>query len=237
MAELGFDPNVERIIERNKIKYNIHYEGARYRILKTLEDRKAAHALGRATRVWKVQKLEGESTLVGDILVMKNVWIEEGTRCEKEILDDIISKVNTVNNVGPFEPNFAKNHFILIEQDKRVKIRICDQLKDDCTSAILRGQVPPPKDTAVLLVSRKDAINAGLIKDSSNGNSGLFINFPPNPYRIGGQCVLSDPIFEGVTARQHRRILYSEYGVSLYSPTILTNHKKFLTSLAQVSKG
>ena len=66
----------------------------------TLADFKASWLLGLAARVWRVRELDDHSVPMGPNLVLKDVWIDENALSEKEILDDIISKVNTVHNIG-----------------------------------------------------------------------------------------------------------------------------------------
>ncbi|KAK7680258.1 hypothetical protein QCA50_016767 [Cerrena zonata] len=222
-VELGFDPSIERIKVDNEIKYNIRCGGKWYRVLDTLEDFKAARVLGRATRVWRVREIEDGSTLVGDVLVMKDVWINESARSEKEILDDIILKVNTVHDIGQIEPDFASKYFIQIKQDERVQIEVNNQLQDDCTSTIVRGHVIPAGVKALpvsqLALHGSPTHATGPLTDFFQSERSQF---PHTPL-----------LFKGYTAKQHRRILYAEYGTPLSSSEILADHKRFFTSLSQ----
>lgn len=143
-SDLGYDPSIEQVIEHEKIEYNVRCGGKWYRVLEALQDTKAAYVLGPGTRVWKVQELKDrlvDSTLVGDILVMKDMWSDKHAPSEKDILDDIIARVNTVHDIGSVESDFATRYFLGIREDERVQIADHERLREDCSSAILRNYV------------------------------------------------------------------------------------------------
>lgn len=240
MTDLGFDPTIERVIEDREIQYNIHCGKKWYRVLETLSDFKAARCLSRATRVWKVRELKDktiDSSLVGDILVIKDVWIDENARSEKEILDDIISKINTVHSIGPVS---AYSHFIKIEEDERVCVVVDGQGQDDCTSSIFRGQALPMQGTflhisqyvAAFGYARRGTTIPGSPSPASGSATSLIQN---HDNRIIPQNM--EYRFKKCTPKQHRRILYAECGVSLNTPEILTDHKIVLKALSHAATG
>lgn len=229
--QLGFDPSIERVIEDNRIKYNIKYCGKWYRVLEDLSDFKAGWILGPATRVWKVKELKDksvDSTLIGRIRVMKDVWIDEDALSEKEILDDIISKINVVNPVATVDPALAADHFIEIMADVRVETtNPSGEQEGDCTSDIFRG-ILPSRGSRGISVSQ-------LSETAENGMFNISYSQRPYPEASPAHLERKNPQFKGCTAKQHRRILYAEYGKPLHE--ILCDHEKLFRSLGGIGKG
>lgn len=227
-AQLGFDLSIERVVGR-KTEYNVCCCDKWYRILDDISDFKAAWILGRATRVWKVRELKDrsvDSTVVGDILVMKDVWVDEDARSEKEILDDIISKINLVNPITTVDRSLVFNHFIEIVADVLVETTNSLGLQEgDCTSSIFQGALPsleynalPVSRSLAIAVNAQDAIV--LQGAGSEGNETSH---------------LKSLRFKGSTAKQHRRILYAECGEPL--DKVVSNHRNFFVSLQDATKG
>lgn len=242
-AQLGFDLDIERVTENNDIKYNVNYCGTWYRILDDLSDFKAARVLGHATRVWKVRELKDksiDSTLIGKIRVMKDVWIDQNARSEKEILDDIISKINKVHSVATVDRNLVADYFIEILADVLVKTtNSAGEQKGDCTSTIFQGDLPLHESKALsvsqILKTSGNARVASTLQGSSASASGSPIGSFQNPTKEHKVLHFKPLQFKGCTAKQHRRILYAECGEPLGK--ILSDHKRFLTSLGNVAKG
>lgn len=205
----------------------------------TLEDFKASWLLGLATRVWRVRELDDHSVPMGPNLVLKDVWIDENALSEKEILDDIISKVNTVHNIGELEPDFASKYFVLISRDEQVELEIGNQLQGDCTTTILRGMsFQGVKALPVFLARQDDPLHRPVVSQSYLAATASLTGSSQIPGNSdNGYTLRSPPELKGYTAKQHRRILYTEFGVPLHSPSILTDHKRFFRSMGQVTRG
>ena len=275
-AELGFDKSIARVYEKvpkkkgnrraedpeaateDRATYNIRCGGKWYRVLKTLSDNRAAHILGRATRVWKVQEIQDTLlvdgpqptyTLVGNPLVIKDVWIDRDSKSEGEILEDVISKINKVNpidefDVGPEEEEVVEKlvgeHFVSIGVDEVVQIGDTaddGSLEDDTTATILHGLGLPMEANALRMTKAglETRMHHGYgaprsVSAQSDLNSGLAqLNLSED-----GLLPLKP---RALVSKQHRRILYSEYGRPLDHAEIMLKHNLYFKSLAKAVTG
>lgn len=132
-AELGYDPNVNRVRVDGEHRYNIRVGSKVYQTLEVLTDYRASRCIGQATRVWKVMELGNPEA---GFFALKDTWLGEDARSEQEIQQDIIKNVNKVNNIGDVEDGYADMHFIKIYDDVGVDI---DGNLDITSSLVMRN--------------------------------------------------------------------------------------------------
>ncbi|KAI3608807.1 hypothetical protein WG66_003765 [Moniliophthora roreri] len=154
LSELGFDLTVERVKvedDRAKVKgeRNIQYRftigGKKYETTDIINDYKAKFLLGRAGRVYKVRLINENGSASGDEYVMKDLWIPEGSSTEKETYDRIQANLNLVNPVQDLSIDEFSEHFVVIKECERVKVRsTCNpqSFVADSTSNFLRKPFP-----------------------------------------------------------------------------------------------
>ncbi|ESK85644.1 hypothetical protein Moror_9947 [Moniliophthora roreri MCA 2997] len=149
-AELGFDPTARRVQEplgRNgkpETRYRFKVNGYEYETVEPIRVYKAKFLLGRANRVFKVQRVEN-GVLVGPTLVLKDLWLPEGAKTELEIQQDIKNNINKVHNVEGLDPADFEKHFVTIEHCEIVKVPSMTEScnSDDNSTNFLRGNILP----------------------------------------------------------------------------------------------
>ncbi|KAL0066141.1 hypothetical protein AAF712_006765 [Marasmius tenuissimus] len=94
--QLGWDPTVTRLVGTSKdgskyVFYQYKIDGRTFHTIgNPICDLSAYHLISRATRVWEVEEVDGEDR---SRLVLKDVWLYEDAKLEKEILQDLFSKL------------------------------------------------------------------------------------------------------------------------------------------------
>ena len=265
-TDLGFDISIERVwakvvkegekktIIKEKITYNIRCNGIRYQVLAVLSDYKAGYIIGRASRVWKVQQVQdqdnGHSVLIGDVLVMKDVWIDQDSPSEGHILRNVFKKLNTVHPTTEtdrksIEKLFAE-HFVTIEVDEVVKVGNLDSLQADTTATILRGSALPTHANALRMTPlpshdtrRASAIEGSLDRPQSRARGSIPNGIPSTGSKAQKSAAITSLTLKPLAfcAKQHRRILYQDYGQALDNDEAVLDHKRWFTSLAKVAAG
>ena len=141
--------------------------------------------------------------------------------------------------IGELEPDFASKYVVLISQDEQVELEIGNQLQGDCTTTILRGMsFQGVKALPVFLARQDDLFHRPVVSQSYLAATASLTGSSQIPGNSdNGYTLRSPPELKGYTAKQHRRILYTEFGVPLHSPSILTDHKRFFRSMGQVTRG
>ena len=265
-TDLGFDISIERVwakvvkegekktIIKEKITYNIRCNGIRYQVLAVLSDYKAGYIIGRASRVWKVQQVQdqddGHPVLIGDVLVMKDVWIDQDSPSEGHILRNVFKKLNTVHPTTEtdrksIEKLFAE-HFVTIEVDEVVKVGNLDSLQADTTATILRVSALPTHANALRMTPlpshdtrRASAIEGSLDRPQSRARGSIPNGIPSTGSKAQKSAAITSLTLKPLAfcAKQHRRILYQDYGQALDNDEAVLDHKRWFTSLAKVAAG
>ncbi|EKM78231.1 hypothetical protein AGABI1DRAFT_30779, partial [Agaricus bisporus var. burnettii JB137-S8] len=105
--EIGYDPTIHRVLHDNEIQYvyEVVCEGeTRYfRTIATLFTSQSLRITGRKTRVWKAVEVEGydgnkhrKEKEGGREVALKDCWLDEGSRTEKDNLDGILNALAEV---------------------------------------------------------------------------------------------------------------------------------------------
>lgn len=95
--EIGYDDKVKRDCkydEKGKIRYIYQVNDRFFRTVSPIFEYRSPRITSRATRVWKVEEIREDGQLVnkqGEYQVLKDVWLDEGSRSEKAIQDAIFS--------------------------------------------------------------------------------------------------------------------------------------------------
>lgn len=197
-----------------------------------LDNYRSSRVVGRATRVWEVRvdPERGNPTEEekGQVFALKDVWMGETAKSEKEIQDDIYARVNTVNVIDDFEPGFREKYFMNIITDEVVEV----DDRRDTFSENLRNVPFPQKYGLFELVqglSNLPKLVPTLPGSGSNKPVGALV--PDIPAPANRQHAEGTPLFE---ARQHRRILFRDVGTPLGD---ISDHRDFFTQLAHVTNG
>jgi len=102
---MGFDPTVHRIMFEGKIRYVYELtpkesgETLYFRTTKTIFNPRIACISGRKTRVWRAIQVTGSDGLEekGDKqVVLKDVWLDKGSRKEKANQDSIYANLQRI---------------------------------------------------------------------------------------------------------------------------------------------
>lgn len=183
---------------------------------------------------------------------MKDVWIDQNSRSEGEILNDIIEKVNTVHPIEGLDREKAKElvakHFVGIKMDEIVQVGDFGLSKTDTTATILRDSDLPTEANALRLAEEKSSSHDPNRTTSTTGSLPQPERGPPGSssdrthlhrsmanLKISGHpCAVQRG---AVSAKQHRRILYADYGQPVDAEDVMLNHKKYFNSLSKVAQG
>ena len=271
-TDLGFDTSIERVsvkvikedkkakggtkreVVKDKITYNIRCNGICYQVLDVLSDYKAGRILGRASRVWKVQQVQdqddGHSVLVGDVLVMKDVWIDQDSPSEGYILQDIFNKLNMVHPIEGLDPASVQKlfteHFETTTVDEIVMVGNLNLLQEDTTKTILRDSALPTHANALRMTPlpshdtrRASAIEGSLDRPQSRARGSIPNGIPSTGSKAQKSAAITSLTLKPLAfcAKQHRRILYQDYGQALDNDEAVLDHKRWFTSLAKVAAG
>ncbi|KAJ7584773.1 hypothetical protein C8J56DRAFT_1088526, partial [Mycena floridula] len=157
--QLGYDHSVELVLDSNqKIQYNIALGNKFYRTVDVLSDFKADNICGRATRVWSVLELRDGKT-VGDECVLKDFWLEQGSKSEKQIFDDLEGLFTETADRKIFD-----DYFVKILDGCRVKN---SNGEDDITKGLLRTDMQPNLMSVLLTTSESDPTTTRHVHTSS----------------------------------------------------------------------
>ena len=152
---------------------------------------------------------------------MKDVWIDENALSEKEIPDDIISKVNTVHNISELEPDFASKYFVLISRDERVELEIGNQLQGDCTTTILRGMsFQGVKTLPVFLAHQGGPLRRPVVSESYLAATASLTGSPHIPGHSDNAYILRSPVYRQAASQNpaHRIRRSSTFSVHIDGP-------------------
>ncbi|KAJ6511334.1 hypothetical protein C8R47DRAFT_1314332 [Mycena vitilis] len=153
-AELGFDPTVTRRVVERENKPFVAYQ---YRVRDDyyltvgypLSEAAALHLVSRATRVWIAKKMiraEGKWTgrleEEGHQYVLKDVWLYDDVRLERDIQTAIFAALEAKDKTGnTTHATDAKPYFMTIIEDWKVNWEDLP-LGEDCSAAAPDGWMP-----------------------------------------------------------------------------------------------
>lgn len=189
-----------------------------YRVTKWLATYRARTVIGKATRVSQVRLCPEEvknDDEKDQVFVVKDVWMGEKDRSEKEILEDICGRVNKVHVIPEFDPEFREQYFVDILVDEVVLV---DGRPDTFSESF--GGEPFPGDYSIFGPKEQDGSFESSMKSQSDSANALELG--DNPFKLP---------FE---ARQHRRLLFKDVGRDVET---MPNHHELFTHLAHVSIG
>ncbi|KAK2459542.1 hypothetical protein APHAL10511_008448 [Amanita phalloides] len=135
-ADLGWDETMEPKIIGGEKRYEIKVSGNTYETQgKPLSDFVAHSIVGRATRVYKVKKLQDNT---GKTYVLKDVWLAKGRRPEHTIRDEILEDIKSV--LGENDKNIVEKHLFTPVHHCIVQVKTEDKgwVDDDTHDVILR---------------------------------------------------------------------------------------------------
>ncbi|KAJ3567689.1 hypothetical protein NP233_g6201 [Leucocoprinus birnbaumii] len=106
-AEMGFDPTVRRVLHGKEIRYiyTITPENQPprfFRMIRPIYIPRVACITGRQTRVWEAEEVNESSDSAevlrndGKRVVLKDVWLDERSQPESEIMDLIMKKLEVI---------------------------------------------------------------------------------------------------------------------------------------------
>uniref|UniRef100_A0A0W0F630 Fungal-type protein kinase domain-containing protein n=1 Tax=Moniliophthora roreri TaxID=221103 RepID=A0A0W0F630_MONRR len=143
--QLGFDPTVRRVQRgsgsKAETRYRFTINGIEYETLEAISIYKANFLLGRANRVFKVQRVVNDE-LIGPIFVLKDLWLPEGAKTELEIQEDVKANINKVHVVEGLDATDFEKHFVAIKHCEIVKVPSMTNPRvfvDDNSTNFLRG--------------------------------------------------------------------------------------------------
>ncbi|EKM74124.1 hypothetical protein AGABI1DRAFT_95858, partial [Agaricus bisporus var. burnettii JB137-S8] len=237
--EIGYDPTVHRVLHKDKIQYvyEVVSEGeTRYfRTKKTLFTSRVLSITGRKTRVWKAVEVEGyeneqyrKEKVRGKEVALKDCWLGEGSRTEKDNLSAIFERLEAVKEKVKDDPKILdwadpsgnrqlfedlldtgnyKGYFMEIECDTKLAI----------TKARLPTAQPVPDFLVPLEREETSSGNAG--PQSTQTTQSLLEMAHQRRNARQGRLKPSTP--REYRAKQHYRLIYKEVGRPLHAATNL----------------
>ncbi|KAF5364011.1 hypothetical protein D9756_001068 [Leucocoprinus leucothites] len=243
--EMGFDPTVHRVVLRDKARRDmtqyVYEVGPRdnpqfYRTTKAIFNPDVLCITGRKTRVWEAVRVAGchpdgylKVLDSGRKYAIKDVWLNEGARTEREILNAVFARLSEVSQNPPdydwgsetlqavvtealHDGNY-KGYFMNIVADSRgFSCRVTPQgVKRN--SKILRES---PKELTPAQISRSTDP-----RSSQRGSASLYGSMR---FRESGSSRSQPPTLEReYKVKQQYRLVYNDVGKSLHdSKDLLT---------------
>ncbi|XP_006455072.1 hypothetical protein AGABI2DRAFT_75988, partial [Agaricus bisporus var. bisporus H97] len=246
--EIGYDPTVHRVLHDNEIQYvyEVDSEGeTRYfRTIKSLFTSQVLRITGRKTRVWKAVEVEGydgnkhrKEKEGGREVALKDCWLDEGSRTEKDNLDGIF------NALAEVKERVKRNSNVLDWADPTGNRQLFEELLDtgnyrgyfmeiecDTNLSITKSQLPSaecvPESLVPLEREETSSGNAGS-QSAQTTQSLLVVEMEYQPWKA--VCnTLNPPTSREYGAKQHHRLVYKEVGRPLYAAPNLASSLKGL---------
>jgi hypothetical protein len=216
-TELGYDPTLECVLINDTPQYKCTIDGVEYITVGTLWDNRSLRLVSRATRVWKVRRMDDTSSNPR-YHALKDVWLDVGAKSEKEMQDDIFSRFNTVNPVN-MNLDEARQYFMDIKSDQIVDLG--DGTKDitwklpNHTFMILEHPIDVKNQEAIRKVQKyRPTVGSGTqLRTGASIRAGMTRLYRP---------------------KKHHRILFRDVGEPLHH---VLNHKKIFGALADTIQG
>ncbi|KAK7060738.1 hypothetical protein VNI00_000470 [Paramarasmius palmivorus] len=234
LHELGFDLSMERVLSNEKIRYRFWVGGKKYEMTKLVSHSKAKFLLGRVPRVFRVKLVLDDDSLGDEEFILKDYYIPEDAKTEKEVLDDIYNKINKVNPVEGLSREEFHRYFVQIEDCERVQVpatRDRNKLVDDNTSNFLRQPFPDDSPRYVLIPSPPYETKSGTPMSRSS-----LATRTPGPYSLGtvsSRAQLCAIVREYYGRKVHCRLLMKDAGSTLDDVTDLPTLVKCLRQVVK----
>ncbi|XP_006455071.1 hypothetical protein AGABI2DRAFT_209340 [Agaricus bisporus var. bisporus H97] len=240
--EIGYDPTIHRVLHDDETQYvyEVVSEGeTRYfRTIKSLFTSQSLGITGRKTRVWKAVEVEGydgnkhrKEKEGGREVALKDCWLDEGSRTEKDNLDGIF------NALAEVKERVKRNSNVLDWADPTGNRQLFEELLDtgnykgyfmeiecDMKLAITKSRLPSAECVPEFLVPLER-------EETSSGNAGsqstqttqflLEMAYLERRKAIWNRLKSSAP--REYRVKQHYRLVYKEIGRPLYAATNLAS--------------
>ena len=127
-----------------------------------------------------------------------------------------------------------------------MKVGNLDSLQADTTATILRGSALPTHANALRMTPlpshdtrRASAIEGSLDRPQSRARGSIPNGIPSTGSKAQKSAAITSLTLKPLAfcAKQHRRILYQDYGQALDNDEAVLDHKRWFTSLAKVAAG
>ncbi|XP_006455458.1 hypothetical protein AGABI2DRAFT_75672, partial [Agaricus bisporus var. bisporus H97] len=241
-VEIGYDPTVHRVLDDKWIRYvyEVEYNGER-RYFKTLETLYTSRVLcitGRKTRVWQAIEVEGyndkkfrKEKKGGKVVALKDYWLDEGSKSEKDTLEDIFRSIEQVKH-KPTTLKWAKSEFHqkflreLLEEERYRKYFMgieCDMVLT-ATKPRLPSAQPVP-DILVPEVNTEPASINRTTGSTQTTDSVLEMAYTIHQARRGRRIFLN----REYRTKRHHRLIYEQVGRPLLAATNLSTSLQSLT--------
>ncbi|KAF7762407.1 hypothetical protein Agabi119p4_9000 [Agaricus bisporus var. burnettii] len=237
--EIGYDPTVHRVLHKDKIQYvyEVVSEGeTRYfRTKKTLFTSRVLSITGRKTRVWKAVEVEGyeneqyrKEKVRGKEVALKDCWLGEGSRTEKDNLSAIFERLEAVKEKVKDDPK------ILDWADPSGNRQLFEDLLDtgnykgyfmeiecDTKLAITKARLPTAQPVPDFLVPlEREETSSGNAGPQSTQTTQSLLEMA-HQRRNAQQDRLKPSTPREYRAKQHYRLIYKEVGRPLHAATNL----------------
>lgn len=182
-----YDIKVRWIDEQQCIRQNV------YRTVEPIASVAAEAMRGRATRVWEGREVNKKGEVTGDVVVVKDCWLDEDRMCEGDILAAIQEAARTSSD--PTDEEVFHRHFLHVICHGAVYV---DGSKDS-TFTLMRNSAEIPSDLEPYeLVRREDPA------DVANPPHGSGLQAPLDTPEV--------PDMVEYGSKYHYRIVFKEFG-------------------------
>lgn len=178
-AKLGFDPTMTRIPSADGEKCRIEFEGRdlnknrvkeTYETVRCLSSIRADWIIGRATRVWEVQRIDPTTNKPdGTVKVLKDLWIDNNRDPEGEMYRQISRWIREHPESAGFEKYFFTFH---ADGDVKVNNEIVTTFEN------LRGCLVPrygrKLEPKIFKVGEEPVLSYNTVNTESRASSGGF---------------------------------------------------------------
>ncbi|THH28515.1 hypothetical protein EUX98_g5678 [Antrodiella citrinella] len=225
--QLGYDPTVQRLLLPNgELAFDYIVGDHRYRTTKAIVTCPAHRLLGRATRVWRVREIDDAEKYISEERVLKDYWITEDCKTEKEIQTAIIDAAEIARSDCQRED--LEKYFMIILSDDQVQI---NDVPD--TSTHYLSATGEDVDEFLLQLAENGYARPGpLTRDFFNARRADDDTFLTPASSPGGCSVIHAAII--YQPCKHRRLVFKEVGTPLHD---ITNHKVLFRCLSQGLQG
>lgn len=226
--EIGYDPTVHRVEHDSKLCY-VYEVGTReaprfYRTIEPLFTARVLCITGRKTRVWRVIEVKGYSghhvgEEMGEHEVLKDGWLDEGTRSEQENQNAIFEHLK---NIRPEDYAWANDDEILLhrlrialqnETYKKYFMEISDSRRFRKTKSRLQSAQPILK-TQLFPKSTPTSSQCNTL-DHSMQNEDLSGLPASTPTSISGQEGVKGTSRCKYKRKEQHRLIYGHVGCAL----------------------
>ncbi|KAF7762651.1 hypothetical protein Agabi119p4_9244 [Agaricus bisporus var. burnettii] len=239
-VEIGYDPTVHRVLEDKRIRYvyEVEYNGeTRYfKTLETLYTSRVLRITVRKTRVWKAIEVEGyddkkfrKEKKGGKVVALKDYWLDEGSKSEKDTLEDIFRSLEQVKH-KPTTLKWAKSEFhqnFFREQLEEERYRKYFMgIECDMVLAATKPRLPSAQPVPDFLVPEENTEPASVNKATGSiQTSDSVFELAYMIYQRGGRTSLK----RKYRTKRHHRLIYEQVGRPLLAATNLSTSLRSLT--------